>query len=87
MRTGSMCRAAEVGRDANEVKITYLPHGVGGERCQGGTDCTLDGRGYYEYSLMLFDAPGFEWNGPDCEELKKQVWPDFITILGWKNLR
>jgi len=33
--------------------------------------------GYYEYSPMLFTNAGFEWNGPPCEELKQQVWPDF----------
>jgi alkanesulfonate monooxygenase SsuD/methylene tetrahydromethanopterin reductase-like flavin-dependent oxidoreductase (luciferase family) len=33
--------------------------------------------GYYEYSPMLFDPPKFTWDGPDIEELKKQVWPDF----------
>ncbi|MFP6704940.1 MAG: hypothetical protein VCE75_02665 [Alphaproteobacteria bacterium] len=34
--------------------------------------------GYYEYSPMLFDPPGFTWNGPDIEELKKDIWPAFI---------
>lgn len=35
--------------------------------------------GYYEYSPMLFDAPGFDWNGPHPDELKAEhgVWPDF----------
>ena len=33
--------------------------------------------GYYEYSPMLFDTCGVEWNGPPAEELKRRVWPDF----------
>jgi 5,10-methylenetetrahydromethanopterin reductase len=35
--------------------------------------------GYYEYSPMLFEAPGLVWNGPHPDELKERhdVWPDF----------
>lgn len=33
--------------------------------------------GYHEYSPMLFDHIGMAWNGPDVEELKRRVWPDF----------
>ena len=35
--------------------------------------------GYYEYSPTLFEAPGFDWSGPDPETLKHEhkVWPDF----------
>ena len=35
--------------------------------------------GYYEYSPLLFEAPGFVWNGPPPDELKDRhaLWPDF----------
>jgi alkanesulfonate monooxygenase SsuD/methylene tetrahydromethanopterin reductase-like flavin-dependent oxidoreductase (luciferase family) len=33
--------------------------------------------GFYEYSPALFEIPGIPWEGPDVEELKRQVWPDF----------
>ena len=26
---------------------------------------------------MLFDPPGFTWNGPPVHDLQRQVWPDF----------
>lgn len=70
--------AAEAGRDPAEIKICLILHTI--------LDDDLDrarlmarsmAAGYYEYSPMLFDPPGFTWDGPDIEELKKQVWPDF----------
>mgnify|MGYP001169197331 CR=1 FL=1 len=70
--------AGEVGRDASEVKIGLIFHTVLEENADKAALIARSmAAGYYEYSPMLFDAPGFEWNGPDCEELKKQVWPDF----------
>jgi alkanesulfonate monooxygenase SsuD/methylene tetrahydromethanopterin reductase-like flavin-dependent oxidoreductase (luciferase family) len=36
--------------------------------------------GYFEYSPILFDQADFVWDGPDVEELKKQVWPDFHHV-------
>jgi len=70
--------AAEVGRDPSTIKIGLIFHVV----LDDDTDrAALMARsmaaGYYEYSPMLFTNAGFEWNGPPCEELKKQVWPDF----------
>jgi 5,10-methylenetetrahydromethanopterin reductase len=70
--------AAEAGRDPAEIKICLILHTI--------LDDNLDraaliarsmAAGYFEYSPMLFDPPGFTWDGPDVDELKKQVWPDF----------
>ena len=74
VRTG----ASEAGRNPDDVKIALIFHTI--------LDDDLDraalmsrsmAAGYYEYSPVLFDAPGFAWEGPDVHELKKQVWPDF----------
>ncbi len=70
--------ATEVGRSPDEVKIGVILHTVLTDYPER---AALLGRamaaGYYEYSPMLFDPPGFAWDGPPVEELKKQVWPDF----------
>lgn len=70
--------AAEAGRDPGEVRIGCVFHTVVDD------DADRVGRigramaaGYYEYSPMLFDHIGMTWNGPDVEELKRRVWPDF----------
>ena len=70
--------ATEAGRDPNEIDIAIIVH----------TAATQDPRkiraisramaaGFFEYSPALFEAPDFVWNGPDIEQLKSQIWPDF----------
>lgn len=70
--------AREAGRNFDEIKIGVILHTI---LTDDETRAALIGRsmaaGYYEYSPMLFDQAGFTWDGPDVEELKKQVWPDF----------
>ena len=68
----------EAGRKPEDVKIGLIFHVI----LDDDTDrASLMARsmaaGYYEYSPMLFDIAGLDWNGPPCEELKQQVWPDF----------
>jgi 5,10-methylenetetrahydromethanopterin reductase len=70
--------ALEAGRNPDDIKIALILHTI----LTDDTDrAALISRsmaaGFYEYSPMLFDPPGFAWDGPDVEELKKQVWPDF----------
>jgi len=72
--------AIKAGRGEESVKIGAVFHTVFFEDDKASL---LMGKsmaaGYYEYSPMLFNNIGFEWNGPDPELLKKQgkVWPDF----------
>jgi len=70
--------AADAGRDPAEIKVGVILHTV---LCEDLDRAALIARsmaaGYYEYSPMLFDPPGFTWDGPDIEDLKKRVWPDF----------
>ncbi|PON18584.1 hypothetical protein C2W62_07160 [Candidatus Entotheonella serta] len=70
--------AEEAGRQPDDVKIAIILHTILTDDIES---AAIMGRsmaaGYYEYSPMLFDPPGFSWDGPDVEELKKQVWPDF----------
>jgi 5,10-methylenetetrahydromethanopterin reductase len=72
--------AAAAGRDPASVKVGAVFHTVlvddPGRALVMGKSMAA---GYYEYSPMLFEAPGLRWMGPDPETLKrdKQVWPDF----------
>jgi alkanesulfonate monooxygenase SsuD/methylene tetrahydromethanopterin reductase-like flavin-dependent oxidoreductase (luciferase family) len=70
--------AAAVGRNPDEVKIGLIFHTILTDNLERAALISRSmAAGYYEYSPMLFDPPGFTWNGPHVEELKKQVWPDF----------
>lgn len=70
--------AAEAGRDPDEVKIAVILHTILSDDLERAALMSHSmAAGYYEYSPMLFDPPGFAWNGPPIDELKKQVWPDF----------
>ena len=68
----------EAGRDPAEVQIGLIFHTIL-------TDDDDEARwiarsmaaGFYEYSPMLFDVPGFTWDGAPVHELQQQVWPDF----------
>ncbi|MEM7405896.1 MAG: LLM class flavin-dependent oxidoreductase [Pseudomonadota bacterium] len=70
--------AREAGRDPEDVRIGLIFHVVLEEdSAKAALIARSMAAGYYEYSPMLFDAPGFVWDGPPCEELKARVWPDF----------
>jgi 5,10-methylenetetrahydromethanopterin reductase len=73
--------AAEAGRDPEEVKIGLIFHTIVPDdpeliapmaRCMAA--------GFYEYSPRLFDIPGLVWAGPDPDELKRVVQPDFHHV-------
>jgi 5,10-methylenetetrahydromethanopterin reductase len=72
--------AAEAGRDPATVRVGAVFHTV---LVDEPAPALHMGRsmaaGYYEYSPMLFEAPGLVWAGPDPEVLKRDsdVWPDF----------
>jgi 5,10-methylenetetrahydromethanopterin reductase len=72
--------AAAAGRDPSAVGLGAIFHTV---LLDDRPRALLMGKsmaaGYYEYSPMLFDAPGLPWPGPDPEKLKHEqnVWPDF----------
>ncbi len=69
---------AEAGREPGSVAIGLIVHTV---RSQDPGEVRAITRamaaGFYEYAPALFDPPGFIWNGPPVEELKRQVYPDF----------
>jgi alkanesulfonate monooxygenase SsuD/methylene tetrahydromethanopterin reductase-like flavin-dependent oxidoreductase (luciferase family) len=70
--------AHEAGRDPGAVKIGLIFHTILTDDLDYAALLSRSmAAGYYEYSPMLFDPPGFSWDGPPVEELKKQVWPDF----------
>ena len=72
--------AAEVGRDPSAVRVGAVFHTV---FVDDPSRALIMGKsmaaGYYEYSPMLFEAPGLTWPGQDPERLKHdhKVWPDF----------
>ena len=76
--------AEEAGRDPASVAIGCVFHTLlvpSGQGTESASRIARIGRaiaaGYYEYSPMLFETCGVQWNGPPAEELKRQVWPDF----------
>jgi 5,10-methylenetetrahydromethanopterin reductase len=72
--------AADAGRDPWRVGIGAVFHTVLVDDPDGALAMGRSmAAGYYEYSPVLFEAPGLEWRGPDPETLKRdrQVWPDF----------
>ena len=70
--------AREAGRDPGEIRIGLIFHVVlEDDAARAALIARSMAAGYYEYSPMLFDAPGFEWDGPPVDDLKRQVWPDF----------
>lgn len=70
--------AAEAGRSPDDIDLAVIVHTAS---TQDPAEIRAMSRamaaGFYEYSPALFSQAGFEWNGPDIEELKKQIWPDF----------
>ena len=70
--------AIEAGRNPDDIKVCVILHTLLMDDMKKAALMSRSmAAGYYEYSPMLFDPPGFAWNGPDVHELKKQVWPDF----------
>ena len=72
--------AEEAGRDKKDVGLGIIFHTVLHDHIEQATLMAKSmAAGYFEYSPMLFENLGYEWNGPDPEELKanEDVWPDF----------
>ena len=70
--------AREVGRDASDVEIGVVLHTLlTDDHAYAAEVGRSIAAGFYEYSPMLFDGAGLEWNGPDVELLRERVWPDF----------
>ena len=70
--------AREVGRDASDVEIGLVLHTLlTDDHAYAGAVARSIAAGFYEYSPMLFDGAGLEWQGPDIEVLREKVWPDF----------
>ena len=66
------------GREAGSVRICAVFHTVfGRDDDRSRAIARSIAAGYYEYSPMLFEQAGIEWNGPDVETLRESVWPDF----------
>ena len=76
----AVCEGAHgAGRAIDELEVGLIFHTVVSDDADEARLIAKSvAAGYFEYSQFLFDAPGFDWNGPDVEELKKQVWPDFL---------
>lgn len=70
--------AIDAGRQPDDVAIGVIVHTA---MTQDPAEIRALSRamaaGFYEYSPALFTQAGFEWNGPDIEELKARIWPDF----------
>ncbi|MDH3681546.1 MAG: LLM class flavin-dependent oxidoreductase [Acidimicrobiia bacterium] len=70
--------AVEAGRSLDDVDVAVIVHTASTEDpAEIRALARAMAAGFYEYSPALFDQAGFEWNGPDIEELKTQIWPDF----------
>jgi 5,10-methylenetetrahydromethanopterin reductase len=72
--------AAEAGRDPSAVRLGAVFHTVFVDHpVRALTMGKSMAAGYYEYSPMLFEAPGLTWSARDPETLKHdhKVWPDF----------
>ncbi|MDA0790226.1 MAG: LLM class flavin-dependent oxidoreductase [Proteobacteria bacterium] len=70
--------AAAAGRSLDELHIAMVLHTVMSEAPE---EVDMIGRaiaaGYYEYAPYLFRNIGLDWNGPDVEGLRANVWQDF----------
>tara|TARA_B100000686_G_scaffold270331_1_gene286656 strand:+ start:4745 stop:5830 length:1086 start_codon:yes stop_codon:yes gene_type:complete len=72
--------AEQAGRDRKDVKLGIIFHTVLHDHIEQATLMAKSmAAGYFEYSPVLFENLGYEWNGADPEELKasEDVWPDF----------
>ncbi|MYI86977.1 MAG: LLM class flavin-dependent oxidoreductase, partial [Dehalococcoidia bacterium] len=70
--------ARAAGRDPDEIGIGLIFHTVmSDDPAEIRATARSMAAGYYEYSPALFEIPGLPWDGPDVEDLKKQVYPDF----------
>ena len=71
--------ADEAGRNPLELTVGLIFHvGLSDNRAEALLIGKAIAAGYYEYSRFLFDAPGLGWSGPDVDELRGQVYPDFL---------
>lgn len=82
--------ARAAGRDPDEIGIGLIFHTImSDDSAEIRATARSMAAGYYEYSPALFEIPGLPWEGPDVEELKKQVYPDFHhapDLVGSGNL-
>ena len=70
--------ARAVGRDPDEIGIGLIFHTVmSDDPAEIRATARSMAAGYYEYSPALFEIPGLPWDGPDVEELRRQIYPDF----------
>jgi 5,10-methylenetetrahydromethanopterin reductase len=70
--------AAGAGRSPSDIQLGLIFHtALADNRRDARLIAKAIAAGYYEYSPFLFDAPGLAWQGPDIDELRAQVWPDF----------
>ena len=70
--------AADVGRDPDDIAVAVIVHTAASQDpAEVRALSRAMAAGFYEYSPALFSQAGFEWNGPDIEDLKERIWPDF----------
>ncbi len=70
--------ARAAGRKPEEVKIGAVFHvAVDNDPARATAIAKAIAAGYYEYSPFLFRSLGLDWNGPEVEILKRNVFPDF----------
>ena len=75
----SVCKGArDAGRDPDDIQIGLIFHTAYEEDADKAMlMAKAMAAGYYEFTMSLFDAPEFEWNGPDVHELSRKAYPDF----------
>ncbi len=70
--------AVAAGRNPSDIRFAAVFHTVlDDDEAIVGKIGRAIAAGYYEYAPYLLERIGDEWNGPDVEELKQQIWQDF----------
>jgi 5,10-methylenetetrahydromethanopterin reductase len=70
--------ASEAGRDPESIGLGLIFHTVVPDDAESVAAISRSmAAGYFEYSPRLFSIPGFSWDGPSVEDLKREVKPDF----------
>jgi 5,10-methylenetetrahydromethanopterin reductase len=66
------------GRDPSDIQLGAIFHTVlSDDPHVVETISRSAAAGYYEYTPELLHRTGESWNGPDVDELKRQIWQDF----------
>ena len=70
--------AREAGRSMADIQIAAVFHTVmsDDEAVVGHIGRSI-AAGYFEYAPYLFERAGLDWNGPEVESLREQIWQDF----------